>query len=71
MRSQRARFEKARRPQPLVDSHKRGLTISFSSDARTAAFLLHTPVGQLFLVTGMGLDALAGVWMARLARVEP
>jgi tight adherence protein B len=40
------------------------------SDARTADFLFRTPLGLACLVVGLGLDAVAAVWMARLCRVD-
>lgn len=39
------------------------------TDERAANFLLATPVGLLCLAVGVGLDLVAGVWMARLGRV--
>ena len=40
------------------------------TDARTADFLFRTPLGLGCLVVGLGLDAVAAVWMARLSRVD-
>jgi tight adherence protein B len=40
------------------------------TDARTADFLFRTPLGLACLVVGLGLDAVAAVWMARLSRVD-
>ncbi|MDQ6698215.1 MAG: type II secretion system F family protein [Actinomycetota bacterium] len=40
------------------------------SDHRTAHFLLGTPVGLVCLTTGVGLDALAAWWMARITGAE-
>ena len=40
------------------------------ADARTADFLFRTPLGLGCLVVGLGLDAVAAVWMARLCRVD-
>ena len=38
------------------------------ADPRSAAFLLRTPVGLACLATGLVLDAVAALWMARLCR---
>lgn len=40
------------------------------TDKRAANFLLATPVGWACLLVGLGLDLIAGVWMARLGRVS-
>lgn len=43
---------------------------STATDRKTRAFLLGTPVGLACLVIGIGLDAVAAVWMQHLSRVE-
>jgi len=40
------------------------------ADERTAEFLLRTPLGLACLLGGIGLDAVAALWMHRLAQVE-
>jgi tight adherence protein B len=50
---------------PLVFSGLASVT-----DARTAEFLFRTPPGLACLVAGLGLDACAAAWMARLCRVD-
>jgi tight adherence protein B len=40
------------------------------SDDRAAAFLFQSPLGLAFLGAGLGLDAVAALWMARLCRVD-
>ena len=42
--------------------------LSSTVDPRTTTFLFRTPVGLAFLATGLALDALAALWMARLTR---
>lgn len=42
-----------------------------ATDRRTASFLFRTAPGLLCLVSGLTLDAVAALWMARLSRVEP
>jgi Flp pilus assembly protein TadB len=39
-----------------------------ATDARTATFLFRTQLGLLFLIAGLGLDAIAALWMSRLTR---
>ncbi len=41
-----------------------------TADPRTAHFLLGTPTGLACLTTGLGLDAIAAWWMARITSVE-
>lgn len=43
--------------------------LASATDDRTARFLLGSPVGLSMLVTGLTLDALGALWMARLTRV--
>lgn len=42
-----------------------------ATDDTTATFLFRTPVGLACLGLGLGLDAVAALWMNRLAKVEP
>lgn len=44
--------------------------LAAASDGRAAGFLLRTPLGLLCLVAGLGLDAVAALWMMRLSRVD-
>lgn len=43
--------------------------LASAADDRTARFLLGSPVGLAMLVTGLTLDALGALWMARLTKV--
>lgn len=43
--------------------------LATATDARTAAFLLRTPLGLVLLAAGVGLDALGALWMNRLTRI--
>ena len=45
--------------------------VTAATDARSATFLLRTPLGLSFLAGGLALDALAAVWMTRLTRAAP
>lgn len=44
--------------------------LAAASDERTAGFLLRTPLGLFCLVAGLTLDAVAALWMLRLARID-
>ena len=44
--------------------------LAAASDGRAAGFLLRTPLGLFCLVTGLGLDAVAALWMLRLSKVD-
>lgn len=44
--------------------------LAAASDGRAAGFLLRTPLGLLCLVAGLGLDAVAALWMMRLSQVD-
>lgn len=45
--------------------------LAAATDPRTATFLFRTPIGLVFLASGLGLDALGAFWMNRLTRVQP
>jgi tight adherence protein B len=51
---------------PLVS-----LTLSLLADRRVAPTLMTTSSGRACLLTGVALEALAGVWMRRIVRVLP
>lgn len=42
--------------------------LAAAGDPRTAQVLLRSPVGQVCLALGLGLDAVGAVWMARITR---
>lgn len=42
-----------------------------SADGRATTFLLGTPLGQVCLAAGLGLDVAGALWMQRLCRIEP
>jgi tight adherence protein B len=44
--------------------------VAAATDGRTASFLFRTPLGVACLAAGLGLDAVAAVWMHRLTAVE-
>lgn len=44
--------------------------LASASDGATASFLFGTPTGWACLTIGLSLDAIAALWMQRLARVE-
>lgn len=44
--------------------------LASASDGATARFLFGTPTGWVCLIIGLSLDAIAALWMQRLARVE-
>jgi tight adherence protein B len=47
------------------------IAFTAATDERIAAFLFRTPPGWAVLTAGLALDAVAGVWMAHLSRIEP
>jgi tight adherence protein B len=47
------------------------LLLSVLADRRVAPTLISTAAGRLCLVTGLGLEGLATVWMRRIVRCDP
>jgi tight adherence protein B len=47
------------------------LAVSTASDRRTLGFLVGTPSGIACLAAGLVLDAIGGLWMGLLTRIEP
>jgi tight adherence protein B len=45
--------------------------LTCATDHATAAFLLHTPAGWACLAAGLGLDAVAALWMRRILADRP
>jgi Flp pilus assembly protein TadB len=68
-RELRAQATQARLSAAVVGLAPAGaLVLSLLTDPRVAGALVGTPGGRICLVAGLGLDALAGLWMRRILR---